>query len=74
MPLMSALLHRLESQQLLESFWLLEMPIAVVLAWMEHVAALLNEGASLTRVENTTRTLLVLDLMIVDLTVLNNLT
>jgi replicative superfamily II helicase len=37
MPLMLELLRRLESQSLTESFWQIEMPIAVVLAWMEHI-------------------------------------
>eukprot|EP00929_Paragymnodinium_shiwhaense_P102803 TRINITY_DN66034_c0_g1_i2.p1 TRINITY_DN66034_c0_g1~~TRINITY_DN66034_c0_g1_i2.p1 ORF type:complete len:2071 (-),score=351.10 TRINITY_DN66034_c0_g1_i2:81-6293(-) len=36
LPLMATLLHKLHQQGLLESFWLVEMPIAAVLAWMEH--------------------------------------
>lgn len=37
MPLMAALLKRLDTHQLLESFWGIEMPIAAILAWMDHV-------------------------------------
>ncbi|CAK0869517.1 unnamed protein product [Prorocentrum cordatum] len=36
LPLMALLLGRLAGQQLLDSFWQVEMPFAAVLAWMEH--------------------------------------
>eukprot|EP00928_Gymnodinium_smaydae_P031152 TRINITY_DN22959_c0_g2_i1.p1 TRINITY_DN22959_c0_g2~~TRINITY_DN22959_c0_g2_i1.p1 ORF type:complete len:2231 (+),score=367.58 TRINITY_DN22959_c0_g2_i1:34-6693(+) len=37
LPATALLLQRLKSQQLLESFWHVEMPFVTVLAWMEHV-------------------------------------
>lgn len=36
LPVLAELLRRLGRQQLLGSFWWIEMPIATVLAWMEH--------------------------------------
>ena len=36
LPLLAELLRRLGRQQLLGSFWWIEMPLATVLAWMEH--------------------------------------
>eukprot|EP00930_Biecheleria_cincta_P099342 TRINITY_DN9097_c0_g3_i1.p1 TRINITY_DN9097_c0_g3~~TRINITY_DN9097_c0_g3_i1.p1 ORF type:complete len:725 (+),score=119.96 TRINITY_DN9097_c0_g3_i1:898-3072(+) len=36
LPLLATLLRKLHGQQLLGSFWWIEMPIANVLAWMEH--------------------------------------
>ncbi|CAJ1405094.1 unnamed protein product [Effrenium voratum] len=37
LPLLADLLQRLKRQELLGSFWCIEMPTAVILAWMEHV-------------------------------------
>jgi len=37
LPLMVTFLQRLQGQQLLESFWNIEMPTSALLAWMEHV-------------------------------------
>ena len=36
LPVLAELLRRLARQQLLGSFWWVEMPMATVLAWMEH--------------------------------------
>jgi len=36
LPLTAVLVHRLKAQFLIDSFWRIEMPIAAVLAWMEH--------------------------------------
>lgn len=41
-PLTAVLLHRLEVQGLLQSFWDVEMPIAVLLAWMEYFGIALD--------------------------------
>eukprot|EP00931_Biecheleriopsis_adriatica_P092095 TRINITY_DN6591_c0_g2_i1.p1 TRINITY_DN6591_c0_g2~~TRINITY_DN6591_c0_g2_i1.p1 ORF type:complete len:2016 (-),score=351.16 TRINITY_DN6591_c0_g2_i1:69-6116(-) len=37
LPLLACLLRRLSAQDLHGSFWWIEMPISVVLAWMEHI-------------------------------------
>lgn len=42
LPLMATLLRQLEAQMLHDSFWRIEMPIASVLAWMEHVGIACN--------------------------------